>query len=399
MWYTGLFPSRHPRRFVFVPTQRTRNEPVGQACTWWSISYIAIYFFRRLSSLFFTYFHFYKPCPQLVYVVLVVRYNQRRRKNPDDLFSRLKLSAHALMETTMSRSLPPEILDLIVDHLHDETTTLKACCAVSKSWIPRTRKHLFACVELHGPRITQLWTKAFPDPHSSPARHTRTLSFEGIPVVTAAGTEVGGWIPAFCNVINLHFSARDLKPQSTLIPFYGLSPNVRSLRLTWISSEFFDLICSFPLLEDLALHYSAPRDYTAEWSVPSTSPKLTGSLELIATIGAIFSVARRLLDLPDGLHFTKITVSCLSENDVRSATDLVSRCFDTLRSLTVCCHIRCTSFSALMVRQSLIAAIRCRDAYNQPQQGHQTQGTDIPVQRVECALGRRDAPDRRIQRS
>jgi len=50
-------------------------------------------------------------------------------------------------ETTMSRSLPPEILDLIVDHLHDEPTALKACCLVSKSWVPRTWNHLFALVE------------------------------------------------------------------------------------------------------------------------------------------------------------------------------------------------------------------------------------------------------------
>ncbi|KAF9789198.1 hypothetical protein BJ322DRAFT_1000595, partial [Thelephora terrestris] len=45
--------------------------------------------------------------------------------------------------------LPPEILDLVTDNLSDEPSTLKACCLVSKSWVPRTRKHLFASVKFN----------------------------------------------------------------------------------------------------------------------------------------------------------------------------------------------------------------------------------------------------------
>ncbi|KAF9642961.1 hypothetical protein BDM02DRAFT_3104213, partial [Thelephora ganbajun] len=53
-----------------------------------------------------------------------------------------------MSQTTMSNPhkphLPPEILDYIVDFLYNEPETLKQCCLVSKSWVPRTRKHLFA---------------------------------------------------------------------------------------------------------------------------------------------------------------------------------------------------------------------------------------------------------------
>ena len=38
--------------------------------------------------------------------------------------------------------LPGELLDHTVDHLYDARVTLKSCCLVSKSWVPRTRKHL-----------------------------------------------------------------------------------------------------------------------------------------------------------------------------------------------------------------------------------------------------------------
>ena len=47
----------------------------------------------------------------------------------------------------MSISLPPEIFDLIVEHLREERTTLKVCCVVAKSWVPRARRHLFTRVE------------------------------------------------------------------------------------------------------------------------------------------------------------------------------------------------------------------------------------------------------------
>lgn len=79
--------------------------------------------------------------------------------------------------------LPPEILDLIVGHLHDETATLRKCCLVSRSWIPQTQIHLFDRVEFRssGPTL-ESWMKTFPDPSNS-ARAvfafliaTRTLS-------------------------------------------------------------------------------------------------------------------------------------------------------------------------------------------------------------------------------
>ena len=46
---------------------------------------------------------------------------------------------------------PQEILDLIIDHLHDEPATLKTSCLVSKAWVQRARKHLFAHIVLDSP--------------------------------------------------------------------------------------------------------------------------------------------------------------------------------------------------------------------------------------------------------
>ena len=69
----------------------------------------------------------------------------------------------------MSCPLPPEVLDLIVDNLHNELRVLRTCCTVSESWVPRTRTHLFACVEFRLLRSPiESWMKGFPDPSKSP---------------------------------------------------------------------------------------------------------------------------------------------------------------------------------------------------------------------------------------
>ena len=183
----------------------------------------------------------------------------------------------------MSLPLPPEILDLIVDHLHDEPTTLRACCLVSKSWIPRTRRHLFARVEFRSSRLFKLWMKAFPDSSNSPAHYTRSLDLA-------------------------HFSD-------------ATSPQV------------LDFICSFPLLEDLTLLFSLYDDFNDddEWDVPPTAPKFTGSLYVD---GSNRYIARKLLHLPSGLHFSKVTV--LSDfGFIDVANELVSGCSGTLEFLVL----------------------------------------------------------------
>jgi len=249
----------------------------------------------------------------------------------------------------MSRSLPPEILDLTIDHLHDGPATLKACCLVSKSWIPRARQHLFTHAkfdELVSP--IESWMKAFPDPSRSPAHHTRTLTILGLRLITAASTDVGRWIRAFHSVVILHLDTRGWGEnwgndnRVSLLPFHGISPAVRSLHLESTlapPSEIFSLMCSFPLLEDFVLVAFGPEDEADEWTAPSTSPRFTGTLGLSGMVGGVGPTARRLLDLPNGLHFTKIVLACVDEADPKSATDLVSRCSDTLESLDVTDHL------------------------------------------------------------
>jgi hypothetical protein len=283
----------------------------------------------------------------------------------------------------MSSSLPPEILDHIVDHLHDEPVALKACCVTSKSWIHRTRVHLFACVEFSALKpYVELWKQAFPDPSNSPAHYTRHLSIHGLPLVTATNADAGGWIGAFHNVVHLHLGDLSMDHQVSLIPFHGLSPTLRSLSLSDISSEILDFICSFPLLEDLELNSLGLK--TDAWNTPSSSPKLTGSLDLRGT-GVTRPVVRRLLDLPDGLHFAKIMIPCRDE-DVESTMGLVSRCSATLEYLDVS-YYSLGAFPLVPTNDQRLTTSTCgcrrvREASARPLQGHETQRVVVSIHKA-----------------
>ena len=258
----------------------------------------------------------------------------------------------------MPCTLPPEMVDFIVDHLHDESAALKTCCVVAKSWIPRTRKHLFAHVDFYARKShVERWKKTFLDPSNSPAHHTRSLSIYGSPAVTAEDTDVGGWIRTFRNVIHLSLICREgHRPSSSHSTDYR-PPSDRSTYP--LPPPSFNLVCSFPLLEDLSFVFFGSKSEPDRWNVPLRSPKLTGSLDLRTPMGTR-SVARRLLDLPDGLHFTKITVGC-GARDSQSITELVSRCSDTLESLTISSWFQSMFSSASVIGQYLTAARSYRD--------------------------------------
>ena len=235
----------------------------------------------------------------------------------------------------MACSLPPEILDLIVGHLRNKPSALKKCCVLSKSWVPRTRRYLFAHIRFHfARRSIESWKLAFPDPSNSLAHHARTLSFLEQNPSTLADPDVGCWVRTLYRVESLYVNTFGRNHGFSFVQFHGFSPTLRSLTLSHISiplQEIFNLVCSFPLLEDLGLTAIVHKRDTNGWEIPSTSPKLTGYLKIK---GGLRPVVRRLCDLPGGLRFSKIRVSHDNEEPTL-ATDLVSRCSDTLKFLTI----------------------------------------------------------------
>ena len=241
--------------------------------------------------------------------------------------------------------LPPETFDYIIDLLHDKPEALRECCLVSKSWLPRARKHIFADIKFHSVDNLESWKETFPDPSSSPAYHAHTL-FIGCPqAVAEADAEEDGWILGFSRVERLivnctwtSFNTREI----SLIPFHKFSPSLKSLRVTSLflpHLQVFHLISSLPLLEDLTLigHDMSAMDGRLS-VVTSTSPVFTGTLELFLYQGMI-NTARRLLNLPNGLHFRTLNLSWHDEEDLHWIVALVVACSDTLEYIDITCEL------------------------------------------------------------
>ena len=242
-----------------------------------------------------------------------------------------------------SRYLPAELLDNIVDLLHDTRNALESCCLVSKSWVPRTRKHLFAHVALDSLAKLQSWKTTFQDPSTSPARYTRTLFIKFPRTITPADAEEGGWIPTFSRVVSLAMNIHGMGAYESLVLFHGFSPVIRSLRITSTSVaslHTLGFICSFPLLEDISMvawFVETNQETTDEQPTSfqhSKPPALTGSLELSFVMGMNL-IASGLLSLRSGLHFRRLNLAWSSDEDISLTEALVERCRYTLEYLRI----------------------------------------------------------------
>jgi hypothetical protein len=242
--------------------------------------------------------------------------------------------------------LPAEMLDRVVDQLRDTEDALRNCCLVSKSWIPRTRRHLFT--DIRFPTLESLisWMRTFPDPSTSPAHYVKNLSVTYPQLFTDPDAEAGNWIRWFSCVVHLEVGRNGLSigQSRSLVPYRGFSPAIKSLRLIFaiLPPGILNLILSFPLLEDLAvIAFSEPlsdSDDDPHWlpatAQPSSPPRFTGSLE-VHLKGGKNSFARRLLSLPGGIHFRKLALTWLEEEDPSLMTALIEKCSHTLESLDI----------------------------------------------------------------
>jgi hypothetical protein len=59
--------------------------------------------------------------------------------------------------------IPQELVHEILDHLADDTVTLRSCSLVARSWTHPSYRHIFNNVFFSAEGITK-WTKSFPNP-------------------------------------------------------------------------------------------------------------------------------------------------------------------------------------------------------------------------------------------
>ena len=232
---------------------------------------------------------------------------------------------------------PPEILDHIIDFLFNNPDALRQCCLASKSMVSRARKHLFAQITFNDGDYLK-WKKAFPVPTNSPAYHVHTLAIN-------CGTRSfeGDLVQYFSRVERLIISGSDSRFPGPFIRFHG-SPCLKSLQVSssTLRPNFFILLRSLPLLEDLSLGANMTSSVniwreqgeSPTFTFPSTSPPLTGTLDLRLSKEMVQTV-QELLDLPGGLHFRCLNLWCNLDGEFKRVAKLVAACSNTLEHLEV----------------------------------------------------------------
>ena len=244
-----------------------------------------------------------------------------------------------LTNVTMSEPvphLPPEIVDDIIELLHDDRKTLHRCCLVSKSWIPRARRHIFNEIKLNSLSL-KAWIKSFPDPEKSPAHYARSLVLIGRGI-QIEGTGESDWIQSFINVAS--FTVNGIE-DAKLKFFHNFSPAVKSLCVSGSApiSNILALACSFPFLRDLKVLDIEPIDSIDQDGsafIPSFSPMSARTLTLDWPLEAITS---QMSDLPGGLRFEEIVCKVrharMTESEFGWMAALIKECSQTLKYIDI----------------------------------------------------------------
>ena len=246
--------------------------------------------------------------------------------------------------TMVQPPLPPEIIDGIIEHLHDDKGALKQCSLASKQLASHTQRYLFNAVEITSKNL-EGWKKTFPNSATSLAHYARSLTVHPTDLVTAKDGIDGGWIKPFTNVERLEL--RNLVqpgnpiPTVSLTPFHALS-SIKSLRVTFTAIsplEIINLICSLPLLEDLGINALNTEidDIDEVILQPVNPPPLTGTLHLRSGVKRVANILSHV-PVHNGLRFRKIILDADSleeEEELEYAPDLVERCSNTLEYIQI----------------------------------------------------------------
>ena len=220
-------------------------------------------------------------------------------------------------------SLPPEIIDHIIDFVNS-SWTLRVCSLVAKSWVYRSQMHLFRNAKLFHNR----WQRVTLVYNTSLARHTRNLRLVQVypPGIT---TDIHGpflvRLQDFRNVENLTLDGElSAFSEGELNKYFGhFGENLRSLQLNgegMSPDSFLDLLGLLPNLEDLFVDECIEGSETNRF--PATLPGLSGCLTISVHREPLYST---LCKLP--LRFREI---CLQATPLYYHQDLINACAETL---------------------------------------------------------------------
>jgi hypothetical protein len=226
----------------------------------------------------------------------------------------------------MFLELPQELVDEIIDHLHDDIPTLAACSLTCRSLLHRSRVHKLAHITIASsqPKLQFLDMQA--------AQYVRHLTVDGtvyIPLDLSKCPNIH-WL----SLRNVSFHWYHQHSLALLFPFAALDRlELQGCRFLDKSPSIARFLCGFPKLASLivpaGVRWSKQQDVTNEIT---NSPPFSGDLHIQYTDVAQFIDI--LLSLPNGVHFKSVQLSCPAQH-IESVNNLLEACGPSLRKLNI----------------------------------------------------------------
>ncbi|KAF9480974.1 hypothetical protein BDN70DRAFT_578100 [Pholiota conissans] len=270
-----------------------------------------------------------------------------------------------LTSPTRSR-LPTEVVDIIIDFLHNDKRSLAACSLVARNWLPSSRYHLIPSISTSFP-ITDNLLNLVNSPHSMLVSSIRKIS-----LVSATGdwftskmdantTETITFLEFAERFRRLHafeFLRFDWRSVDHRIPQSNNITKLAMLSCVFDScAQYFAVLSSLPALEDLSTFYLVFDDeqyYTS--STDTVSPSLKKLLILSYVVP--LKIARWLTSKPlPNLQTIVLDYPFGELKDVMALQPLISHVAPTLTDLEIVVPVQSTTFqgsgSFLNLRQSI----------------------------------------------
>ena len=257
-------------------------------------------------------------------------------------------------KTPQDPRIPNEIIDKILNHLiadsgswgYSPQRSLRSCSLVSKSWVPPCRRYLFHTIIFTSKDVTR-WLETFPVPEESPAYYVKDLRLS-LGGHYGAHNEFFEHIPWFTNVEKVAVTMGVTLASFGASLFTRLPQSVTSLAIRGTAWDEVDLV----QMRDIMTHLPNLNDLILSGTVVARSQfrKLLPGLGAIlrGRFGGELRIRDRhnnrhfvtmLLEVPTGLHFTKIHIHADCVRHLRTV-GLAEACYKTLVHLSYLCVMR-----------------------------------------------------------
>jgi hypothetical protein len=239
---------------------------------------------------------------------------------------------------------PPELIDGVLDHLHGDIDSLRACALTSSAWLSTTRYHLFSNVSFESEASVFRWTQAFSAPSGIPT-YVQDLHLSCVSLLDDVSNGPFD-LSAFTRLKGLYIGGSEVTPIRHRGPSGGYFQRIAHLPSTSLRTlslycslmpvpGVFSVIRHFPRLDNLHLKCIAvvSSGDTVDTKTEA-SPSFRGTLTLASHL-SYKPLVSNLLAFPGGIHFTRLDLAVLWGDELPHLRELVDACSHTITSLRI----------------------------------------------------------------